>query len=137
MCIMDSFIIATKLLTVAPFCPFHCKSSNHFGRFLSIKIGILGEKKKKKDVHFTIELMYEQCSHADGCKNVYKTISFTCLRFWSINKKYNSFWSIYNPQGFILSGKNILPPLQSSVNKSISAACCSSLMQVLGYMKHT
>lgn len=32
---------------------------------------------KKKDVHFTIELMYEQCVTAVGCKNVYETISFT------------------------------------------------------------
>lgn len=33
--------------------------------------------KKKKDVHFPIELMYEQCVTAVGCKNVYETISFT------------------------------------------------------------
>lgn len=32
---------------------------------------------QKKDVHFPIELMYEQCVSAVGCKNVYETIPFT------------------------------------------------------------
>lgn len=36
---------------------------------------------EKKVVHFLIELMYEQCATTAGCKNVYETISFSCLHF--------------------------------------------------------
>lgn len=37
---------------------------------------------EKRDVHFALELMYEQCVTSAGCKkNVYETISFSRLHF--------------------------------------------------------